>query len=197
MTCNCLPLPEPYQDNCPQHGLFECRVFKFLNIDVPRPVPVEWWGKDHWSTLAYVEVLCVDKRRISLARMRCDVQRHPALLSSVGVAIPKRYPTFLRTGELPDHDDWDCLRDAEAEGYLKIYGGSKGVLVDVEPGKRGPLAVRAQRTPLNIFGRSEICYPPRVRITVKGLHVVALLRQYKAQGGSFGGFVLSEVKVNA
>jgi hypothetical protein len=30
-------------------------------LEVPRdPVPIELWGKDHWTTLAYIETRCVD-----------------------------------------------------------------------------------------------------------------------------------------
>ena len=158
-------------------------------MNIPRPVPIEYWGRDHWSTLAYVETVCVDnKGRISLARMRCSAKRHPALLSAVGDNTGREYPTFLKEGELTDHDDWDCLLDMESIGYVKIHGGSVGILVDVEPGKRGPLAIRAPRKPLNFFNRSEIRYPPKVRITDKGAEMCATLRRHKSQGGNFKDF---------
>jgi hypothetical protein len=35
----------------------------------------------------------------------------------------KKYPTRLRNDvELSDHDDWDCLDDAEAAGLIESAG---------------------------------------------------------------------------
>lgn len=44
------------------------------------PVPVAAWGKDHWSTLAYVETRTVDhKGLLDHDHMRCSPGLHPML----------------------------------------------------------------------------------------------------------------------
>jgi len=103
------------------------------------PVPVVRWGKDHWTTFAYVETRWVDHRgMLDHDRMRCDRHRHPvfyaakrrttALGSDAGGA---RYPTRLKTEtrgpdglwgviDLTGHDDYDCLNDAISLGLLEV-----------------------------------------------------------------------------
>jgi hypothetical protein len=89
-------------------------------------VPIEHWGKDHWSTFAYAaHVATSDKDSvIEPDRMRTDGNRHPH-----GVGYTKRmlgtdttaklYPTRLRQGQLLlEHDDWDCLDDAVHAGLM-------------------------------------------------------------------------------
>lgn len=87
------------------------------------PVPIVLWGKDHWSTLCYLETRCVDhKGLINIRNMRCDRDRHPAYVHMLP-AMDKKYPTRLRGGiELNDHDDWDCLYDAEKLGLIEDIG---------------------------------------------------------------------------
>jgi hypothetical protein len=103
------------------------------------PVPVERWGKDHWTTFAYVETRWVDYRgMLSHDQMRCDRQRHPAFYSAKRRVIAfgtdadgSRYPTRLKTEtpgadgrwgtvELPGHDDYDCLDDAIRAGLIAV-----------------------------------------------------------------------------
>lgn len=77
------------------------------------------FGKDHWSTFAYIETRIVDHGGVPDRRhMRCHGDRHPLL------ALPEQdgrgHPTRLRDGtELTHHDDWDCLDDLEREGLLR------------------------------------------------------------------------------
>lgn len=88
-------------------------------------VAVEKFGKDHWSALAYVECCAVDNRgMLDNRRMRCDPDRHPGLMwYNYREGLDKKYPTILVGGEeLPDHDDWDCLDDLEAAGFIEIRG---------------------------------------------------------------------------
>lgn len=94
-------------------------------------VKMENWGKDHWSTFAYVETLCVggtggvgipDKNKL-----RCDPTRHPGLIGPINnsMGIYDRgttYPTRLKDGELDKHDDWDCIEDMEEYGLIKTMG---------------------------------------------------------------------------
>lgn len=89
---------------------------------VPTHIPLEQWGRDHWSTFAYIDTRCVDFKGIpDPRRMRCDPDLHPHL-AHAGSSGPK-YPTRLRGGvERHGHDDWSCLDDAEAEGLLENIG---------------------------------------------------------------------------
>jgi len=128
-------------------------------------VPLARWGKDHWSLLAYIETVCVDKHgEIDLQRMRCDPDRHPQFLYLRGIgdelACKTKYPTLLKGGELPDHDDWDCLDDLEAVGLVENIG---------------------------------FTMEPRYTMTERGHGVVAALRKHKASGGKFAEFAFSEV----
>jgi len=134
-------------------------------------IPVERWGKDHWSTLAFIEVLCVDykgllsdKHRRSL---RCNPKTHPA--SGYWLGKPrweKSYGTRLKgfytdNGkprpqlQLQSHDDWDCIEDMEAAGVLENNGSA-----------------------IN----------PMFKLTEQGLRYCAALRRFKANGGTFAKF---------
>lgn len=102
------------------------------------PVPMARFGKDHWSTFAYIETRIVDYRgKLAADSMRCDRDRHPGLHSvrhhSAGYG-DRKYPTRLKTEqpnptlpgaaprwglvEIADHDDYDCVDDLIAAGLL-------------------------------------------------------------------------------
>jgi hypothetical protein len=77
------------------------------------PVPMELWGKDHRTTMLYLESRAVDYGgRIDPRMMRTGHD----------------FPTRLFNGDqLTGHDDWDCLNDAIAEGLLVEGLGTVGV----------------------------------------------------------------------
>jgi hypothetical protein len=85
-------------------------------------IPVERWGKDHWSTFAYIETRIVDFRGLpDRDHMRCNTALHPGLGGCGGDAA--KYPTRLRgCAVLKAHDDWSCLEDAEEAGLLENNG---------------------------------------------------------------------------
>lgn len=123
-------------------------------------VPVEQFGQDHWSLLAYIETRCVDFRgALDNQRLRIDPDRHPMLLGRMQRLMGsnlKKYPTFLSGRvQLPNHDDWDCAKDLEACGFV-VWGGTGA--------------------------------NPVFSMTDKGSAMVAKLRKCKASGGSFGTF---------
>jgi len=95
-------------------------------------VPIEKFGKDHWSTFAFLETRCVEyKGSIAIEKMRCDPDWHPQY---VHLGTFKKYPTILRGGEeLPDHDDWDCVDDLEAAGLLEQVGTGENPRVRLTP----------------------------------------------------------------
>jgi hypothetical protein len=103
---------------------------------------IDQWGKDHWSTLAYIESRCVDHGGVlKNANMRTHVGRHPLFVAR-GFGTPgdgSRYPTIHKGGEMADHDDWDCLYDMVQAGLIVIVKPKDDALWDVPLGKRGPI----------------------------------------------------------
>lgn len=89
-----------------------------------RPVPIEQWGRDHWSTFAYL-MACVTTKagRIDHRRMRCDRQLHPGLAHEASLYGGPCPPTRLKGDKQKrKHDDWDCLDDIVAAGLLTHVG---------------------------------------------------------------------------
>jgi len=84
-------------------------------------VPMALWGKDHWSTLAYLETRVVDQAgKPDLRHLRCDPRRHPGLGNGQDGGA---YPTRLNDGTTREHhDDWDCIDDMVAEGLVVWEG---------------------------------------------------------------------------
>jgi hypothetical protein len=103
------------------------------------PVPIEKFGKDHWSTLLYVKARAVDfKGLLEMDRMRTDLSRHPQYATPLKIQAggTKKYPTRLSSGEkLLDHDDWECLDDLVAAGLLVSTG--TGIHPAYQPTLRG------------------------------------------------------------
>jgi hypothetical protein len=120
----------------------------------PRLVPVAEWGKDHWSLLAYVESCCVNHHQLDRDHMRTNPLRHPGLvgprialyLHSKSDSDHFEYPTRLRKGIVPEHDDWDCLYDAEKAGLLEDKGtGIAPIPVLTDEGHRLTAALRRHK----------------------------------------------------
>lgn len=131
-------------------------------------VPVDSWGSDHWSTLAYLETRAVDADgRVENQRMRCNPRIHRSFANlgkGGGLVDGSKYPTRLRGNKtLDDHDDWSCLEDMVSAGLLRAFwcdGGDQ------------------------IFGGAEA----RIELTDLGFEICAALRSHKAKGGNFGDF---------
>ena len=142
--------------------------------------PVDKYGKDHWSLLAYVESCCVDgaggRGELQRSRMRCHPPTHRMVTGPYSGFDSWRQQHSTRLAgffgfpdrgdpekaiaagfQLRDHDDWDCLDDLEAAGFIQILSVTSG----------------------------------RVRMTDKGCEVAAHLRAHKAGGGMFASFRLS------
>lgn len=92
-------------------------------------IPIDQWGRDHWSTFAYIETCIVDDGgKPDIRRMRTDVSLHPNMgphecVDGMGAIDGAQYPTRLRGGATASpHDDWSCLDDAEAEGLIQNEG---------------------------------------------------------------------------
>ncbi len=100
-------------------------------------IPPDRWAKDHKSTLLYAESRAVDYRgRLDETdpKMRMD---------------GKRYPTRLTDGlEVLGHNDYDCLKDAEAAGFLTYSGG---VVRFTDPGWEYVHRLRRERAEAGAF----------------------------------------------
>lgn len=126
-------------------------------------IPIEQWGRDHWSTFAYIETVCVE-RVIGIPdrrKIQTNHNRHPHLIhhhSHTPELDGARYGIRLKDGVTlpgPDYDEWDCLDDME----------EAGLIVDVGTG-------------IN----------PAYRMTEKGCEIAAQLRKHKAMGGQYAEF---------
>ena len=72
--------------------------------------PIAEWGRDHWSTLMYIETRVVDHRGIlERQHMRCCTKRHP------------QFTHQACRGPIA-HDDWDCVDDMVEAGLLEWHG---------------------------------------------------------------------------
>lgn len=95
-------------------------TIKNVKQDVTKPVPMEEFSIDHWSTLVYLETRCVDYDGVLDKRqMRCDRNRHQQFAHS---GINVKYPTRTKKGDVKNHDDWDCLDDCELSGLVENRG---------------------------------------------------------------------------
>jgi len=142
-------------------------------MDTEPTVSVEQFGKDHWSTLVYIESRAVDQRGIlNHDQMRCNIQRHAYLVGPQKMRHLSgreeealwnpRYGTVLRDGSMrPEHDDWDCLYDLVEAGLAEIAGSHATKHID-----------------------SVI-----VRLTLKGVQLAQQVRLFKAQGGQYRDFL--------
>lgn len=89
-------------------------------------VPIEQWGKDHWSTFAYIACVVTGRKgEPDKDRMRTDKDLHPGLVGRHVAFLDssKKYPTILKGGvELANHDDWSCAEDLESSGLIEWKG---------------------------------------------------------------------------
>lgn len=101
----------------------ETKTTTAVVVDEPR-LPIEKWGKDHWSTFAYIETRCVDHKGVpNIQHMRCDGDRHPQFDHMTRMTGESgKYPTLYKGGKLEDHDDWDCMDDCELLGLIENKG---------------------------------------------------------------------------
>lgn len=122
-------------------------------------VKMEDWGKDHWSTLAYIECRCVDRKGIlDYKHIRCNDVDHPELPPEKIYMLGEwhdKYSTRIKDGkQIRGHDDWDCVEDLQAAGLIEIVS-----MADFQ-----------------------------IKMTELGWKITNLLRKHKAAGGIFSNF---------
>lgn len=137
--------------------------------DGESPIPMSEWGKDHWSTLAYVETRCVDHDgKLDGDKMRCNWRLHRTLIGRMQLQAGmngEKYPTRLRQGDVLGHDDWSCLEDMVSAGLLTW--------------------TETVEFPGVVFGGTTVT----VNLTETGTAIAQQLRHHKASGGSFADFM--------
>lgn len=137
-------------------------------------IPVDFWGKDHYSTLAYVETVMVECAGFEVGvdprmrsnrrtfRMLMQTNKSPRRAGSnswqLARAMEPQHTSFLKHGATSEgHDDWCCLQDMASAGLFTDGDDC------VEPG--------------NVLHLSDL-----------GRRFVVALREHKAAGGQFGDF---------
>lgn len=100
------------------------------------PVAPEQFGRDHWSTLAYLgHVVHKSGGEPDRNKMRCKPgnPRMGHIMAMVATGEDK-YPTKLQGGaELFDHDDYDCADDLIAAGLMRNEGTGFFPVYDLTP----------------------------------------------------------------
>lgn len=139
-------------------------------------ISVRYWGKDHFSTLAYIETVMVDCGGFQVGadpRMRsnrrnyrvmiegCRKPRRPRDASAdMCQVMEPRHTSFLRHGATSEnHDDWCCIQDMAYAGFFTVFAE------DIEPGV--------------VLHFSDL-----------GRAAATALREFKSVGGSFSTFEL-------
>lgn len=115
------------------------------------------WGKDHWSTLAYIETRIVDHAgEPDWNHLRCDWSLHPYRHDG---GDAKDCPTRLLNGATASpHDDWSCIEDAEAFGLLEWCGtGANPVFVLTTLGALVCGRLRAHKARGGTFATFDLC----------------------------------------
>jgi hypothetical protein len=112
----------PPADNRSAGNRKERRAGKLLAKEAAEPTPtLADFGRDHWSTFAYLEIRCVDHGGVpKKENMRCLDGRHTFQAHGHDATGS---PTRLRGDRvIHHHDDWDCLDDLEQEGLIESLG---------------------------------------------------------------------------
>jgi hypothetical protein len=144
-----------------------------MTFSASQIIPMEQFGKDHWSTLAYIETVMVEcagfqvgfdgrmrqgRRNFRVIKEECPLPKRPNRCK-MAIVMEPQWSTRLRNGSLIDgHDDWHCVQDLAEAGLLEG---------EVEPGKT-------------------------LQLTEQGKQVVGLLRDHKRNGGSYSTFTVPE-----
>lgn len=84
-------------------------------------IPMENWGKDHWSLLAFFETQVVKNiNLIDTRRMRINDKKRQ-FGNGNGFSWQDSWGTRQKDGNIPDgsHDDIDVMEELQKEGFCK------------------------------------------------------------------------------
>ncbi len=146
-------------------------------------IPPVLWGKDHWTTLAYITLSIIDYSAHGGCQVGYDPRmrhnrRNFRVLAAENPYPPQRnqgkhahtpchghepmaeeHSSRLRTGKLArGHDDWDCIQDMVGMGLFNLMGPEEMV-----PGKV-------------------------LNLTLMGWRWITAVWQHKAAGGAYDTF---------
>jgi hypothetical protein len=109
-------------------------------------VEVAQFGKDHWSLLAYVEDTCVNGKDGfgTLAKSRHAANKGPlgGWRESWGTRLHGFFAERKPDLQLGFHDDWDCLKDLEAAGFIEVISEANGFVKMTDAGNATCAALR-------------------------------------------------------
>lgn len=171
------------------------------------PIPVTLFGKDHYEAFLYVETRCVDnKGSLKHDHLRCNTSRHPVMAAAstrIGPVGNINYSTRIKESwkrgadgkhgfvEIEDHDDYDCLLDMRAAGWLQVAMPIQrdGVFLDVFE----RAATHRDGTPIAanfVTGLDEkvLATYAKWSLTDRGWEVAGQLRRWRAEGGTMHSF---------
>ena len=147
-------------------------------------VPEAQFGRDHFTSLAYVEtvlVVCGGFLMGADARMRLGRRHYRVMLQEcprplrTGLTRPETVVMDREQGSrlhdgtvVVGHDDWHCIQDMAEAGYFMT-------------GKRN--------SPVQVATAEDIEPKAWLHLSPRGREVLNALRDFKATGGSYAQFV--------
>ena len=138
-------------------------------------IPITMWGKDHWSTLAYIDSVIAEHSFYPItidSHMRTKRETYDYFLMNKAKKfgfITQPYYNFLSSDaygtKLNDgttvmaHDDYSCIVDFAKEGLLNI-------------------------------DENSIITNKKIKFSDKGLTVMNCLHKHKVNGGTYSNFTM-------
>ena len=138
-----------------------------------KTIPMSEWGRDHWSTLAYIETCATERQALDDRRMRGDGRTYPTRLRGFA-ADPSRI--------VLDHSDWDCVLDLIAAGLLTPEPGTN-------PHRDHPTNATIEARMAARVAPASASKIDRYKLTARGRAIANALREHKENGGNFSNFV--------
>lgn len=117
-----------------------------------RLVPIDLWGKDHWSMLMFLEHCLVDeggfkiefepRMRQNRHHFRVMPRRGKNRSPFFGTSMDPEFGSRLNNGTfILNHDDWCCVQDFAEEGLLSL----KTEEIDVDCRKKITLTEKGKK----------------------------------------------------
>jgi len=111
-------------------------------------LPLTAFGEEHWTLLAYIDICCSGQAgRLEHRHLRTSSSGKE---EAAMVITTRREPTSKRKTRHNDpapplngHDDWDCLADLEAVGFVELVSYATGLVHIFPGGLKAAAALRA------------------------------------------------------
>ena len=142
-------------------------------------IPSQVWGKDHWTTLAYIETVATDCAGFQVGndpRMRSNrrnfrvmqgcLKPRRAKNGGVGIVMDLEHGSRLNDGQIVSgHDDWSCLQDMANEGLFNLdaSGVQPGVTLHLSAkGRAWCATLRAHKQAGGTYNTVDVSNMPQV-----------------------------------